>query len=105
MGIFRAGDPARNRGKSTAWHVGRAIGLVCVINFILFVAGSFYLGGDALNGYRRDGHYFLRMYSTFTEVSRSVFLYSEWHGLLLIGNFAIVLVASQLFRKKLSQSK
>ena len=90
-----------------AWHVVRAIGLVCVINFILFVAGSFYLGGDALNGYQRDGHYFLGMHSNgpFTEVSRSVFLYSEWHGLLLIGNFAIVLVASQLFRKKLSQSK
>jgi hypothetical protein len=92
----------RNGGKSTAWHVVRAIALVGVINFILFVAGSFYLGGDALNGYRRDGHYFLGMHSNgpFTEVSRSIFLYSEWHGFLLIGNFAIVLVASQLFRQK-----
>ena len=100
MGISRFGDPDRNSGKSTAWRVVKAIAFVGVINFSLFVAGSFYLGGDALNGYRRDGHYFLGMHSNgpFTEVSRPVFLYSEWHAGFLIGTFAIFLAANLLFR-------
>lgn len=99
MGMLRFGFSGRDSGKSTAWRAVQAIAFVGVINFFLFVAGAFYFGGDALDGYRRDGHYFLGMHSNgpFTEVSRSIFLYSEWHAGFLIGMVAIVLAAGLLF--------
>ncbi|HEX4023321.1 MAG TPA: hypothetical protein VHX52_01250 [Steroidobacteraceae bacterium] len=33
--------------------------VLVAINFVAFIAGSLYLGGDALNGFARAGHYFL----------------------------------------------
>jgi hypothetical protein len=92
--------------KTKAYRIARAVGLFGVVNFIVFVAGSFYLGGDAFNGYRKAGHYFLGMHSNgpFTEVSRSVFLFSEWHASVLIVTVAFVLVAHLLFRTKVLKS-
>ena len=102
MGYWRFGEPDPSGRKPLAWRVVRAIALIGLINFVLFVAGTFYLGGDALNGYRQGGHYFLGMHSQgpFTEVSQSVFLYSEWHAFILTGTFVFVVVADLLFRLK-----
>jgi hypothetical protein len=49
-------------------------------NFAAFMVGAIYLGGDALNGKAVDGHYFLSTHAHLTEVSRTAFTYSEWHG-------------------------
>ncbi len=53
------------------------------INFVAFVVGTFALGGDALNGFTRDGHYYLSIKGTPTEVSKGVFVYSMTHALSL----------------------
>jgi hypothetical protein len=50
-----------------------------ILNFVLFLIGFFYLGGAAMYGYAKNGHYFLGDHQRFTEVSRTVFLYSRWH--------------------------
>src|SRR5260370_26554977 len=53
-----------------------AVGL---LNFILFLAGAFYLGGDAWNG-KVEGHkYYVSARNRYTEVSRAAFEYSRWH--------------------------
>ncbi|HKU63789.1 MAG TPA: hypothetical protein VJQ06_01920 [Rhizomicrobium sp.] len=83
----------------------KVIALLGLINFLTFVAGTFYLGGDALNGYRQGDRYFLGMHGNgpFAEVSRGIFLYSEWHAFVVIGTVVFVLGAEVLFRLKGSQ--
>jgi hypothetical protein len=78
----------------------RVIAALAAINFLAFVATTFYLGGDALNGYARNGHYFLGLHSNgpFTEVSRTVFNYSRWHALGVIVSIGFLL-AAELWRR------
>jgi hypothetical protein len=58
-------------------QVGVGIGLA---NFLVFWVVAVFIGGDALNGYMSDGHYFLASHGRFTEVSGAVFTYSKWHA-------------------------
>jgi hypothetical protein len=78
----------------------KAIALPGVADFVLFVLGAAYFGGDALNGYRKGGCYFLGLHSNgpFTEVKRGVFLYSQWHAATLIAIIVAMLVAELRFR-------
>ena len=50
-----------------------------IANFVVFVAISEYLGGDAINGKHEQGRYFLGGKNTYTEVSRAVWIYSKTH--------------------------
>ena len=52
-----------------------------VLNFIVFVGVSLFIGGDAWNGYSRGGQYFLSSHGKITQVSKEVFLYSKYHVL------------------------
>ena len=45
--------------------------VVGFINFFWFFAESAALGGDALNGYARDGHYYVASHGSYTEVSEA----------------------------------
>lgn len=60
------------------------LALICVavgfVNFFWFFAESAALGGDALNGYARDGRYFLGSHGTYTEVAQTVWAWSRTHG-------------------------
>ena len=40
-------------------NFARILIAVGILNFFAFAAASIYLGGDAVNGYQKDGHYFL----------------------------------------------
>jgi hypothetical protein len=62
---------------------------VFLLNFIAFVVGTLYLGGDAINGRVEDGHYYLwgkdrHGHGEFTEVNEEVFRYSRWHAYSLV---------------------
>ena len=56
------------------------------INFIVFMAIALYIGGDALNGKAESGHYYIFGYvyrsgiKGYTEVTRDLFTYSQWHS-------------------------
>lgn len=58
--------------RVTAW--------IAAINFLAFFFGCMVLGGDALNGYERDGRYFVMSHGHYTEVSWPLFIYSKVHG-------------------------
>jgi hypothetical protein len=71
-----------------------AVGL---LNFILFLAGAFYLGGDAWNG-KVEGHkYYVWGYHLgqkgYTEVSRAAFDYSRWHVYSVMVTWPLAIVA------------
>jgi hypothetical protein len=52
---------------------------IALVNFFAYVGMSLYLGGDAVNGGIRNGHYLLMSHGKYTEVSQDVFDYSRWH--------------------------
>jgi hypothetical protein len=71
------------------------VGALWIANFVAFALASTYFGGSALNGYTRDGHYFLGAHShgPFIEVSRNVYLYSKWHAIVMF----VWMIAFMLF--------
>jgi hypothetical protein len=64
-------------------HLERVLFWLAIWNFVLFVAIAVPLGGDALNGMSRDGHYYLMQHGIYTEVSKPIFIYSTIHTLSL----------------------
>jgi hypothetical protein len=71
--------------------------VVGLLDFISFLIGAFYLGGDAVNGKVDGGRYYLygpyHGMKAYHEVSQAVFDYSRWHAysLMIIWPFMIVL--------------
>ena len=76
----------------------RVIGIATLINFLIFVAVSLYIGGDALNGHSVDGHFYLSQKGKLTEVTESMFTYSKWHAISLLVMFPIVMIGGYLTR-------
>jgi len=60
-------------------RLGRALLVIGLVNFGAFWIVGVCIGGDAVNGYVEGGRYFLASHGRFTEVTRSVFLYSKVH--------------------------
>jgi hypothetical protein len=58
---------------------------ITILNFVVFVGLALHLGGDAVNGKREGGRYYLSGYNVhtgtkgYTEVSSTVYRYSKWH--------------------------
>ena len=50
------------------------------------MAIALYVGGDAVNGKDENGHYYVSGYNYhsgskgYTEVTRNLFIYSQWHS-------------------------
>ena len=78
----------------------KAIAILWFTNFIAFTTIAMYLGGDAINGYVKDGHYFLSMHGGAVEVSRDVFTYSRWHAIVTIASFVIVMPLSIAMKRR-----
>jgi hypothetical protein len=68
-----------------------------LLNFLAFIIGLLYLGGDALNGYVRAGHYFLCAHGQCVETSRAIWRYSYWHTLAALGGILLVIAETALF--------
>jgi hypothetical protein len=72
--------------------------VVCFSNFLLFLAGTFYLGGDAVNGKVDGGRYYLWGVhggtKGYTEVSQAVFNYSRWHVYTLMVTWPLMILAA-----------
>lgn len=54
--------------------------VVGFINFSWFFAEGTTLGGDGLNGYASNGHYFVSNHGRYTEVSEAAWTWSRIHG-------------------------
>jgi len=54
---------------------------VCVLNFIVYLAGTIVLGGDALNhGSVSNGHFYVQSHGRTKEVTEGLFEYSRWQA-------------------------
>jgi hypothetical protein len=74
--------------------------VVGFINFFWFLAESAALGGDGLNGYARDGHYYLANHGRYTEVSEAAWTWSRIHAVSVFFTHPLALagMAYLLFR-------
>jgi hypothetical protein len=80
---------------SPGWRIaGRIWFGTTVLNFVSFAAIASLLGGDALNGHARDGHYYLVSHNAAIEVSKTVYDYSWWHAVASISQLAVTLAAA-----------
>lgn len=62
------------------------------LSFILFIAGSFWLHGDAWFGFAKNGHYYLADHGKLTEVNASIWWYSYCHVVSLIFTWPVALI-------------
>jgi hypothetical protein len=92
------------RENSRRRIMSRFVRKVCIIavivgflNFLLFLAGTFYLGGDAVNGKAEGGRYYLWGYHEgkkgYTEVTQAVFDYSRWHVYSVMVTWPLMILA------------
>ena len=70
------------------------------MNFAAFAVTTFWLGGDAFNGRRENGHYFLAMNDTEREVSKAVYDFSRWHATSVFVTFGLAMLAGLLLGRK-----
>lgn len=73
-----------------------------MLNFAIFLGIAIYLGGDAVNGKRQNGHFYLYGVRTvngnkiYTEVSRPVYDYSKFHVLATMASWPFVMAAAYI---------
>ena len=70
----------------------RLFAVAVFVNFFAFCVEALSIGGDAINGYVKAGRYFLCLYGTCHQVGATLFEYSWWHALSVIGSFANLLL-------------
>jgi hypothetical protein len=61
-------------------------------NFFWFMIESTRFGGDALNGFVRDGHYFVTSHGLATEVDRATYEWSRFHAVSVFVTHPLALV-------------
>jgi len=66
-------------------------------NFFWFLLESMSIGGDALNGYARDGHYFVASHGTYTEVAEATWTWSRMHALSVFVTHPLGIAAGFVF--------
>jgi hypothetical protein len=77
---------------------------LAVVNFGLFFISVFALNGDAISGKSQDGQYFLGYRGAYTEVSRSVFIYSFIHTLSLFVTHPLAIAAGFMASRRVRNS-
>lgn len=64
-----------------------------ILNFLVFMAVSLWIGGDAVSGKEMNGKYFVASHGRLTEVSKSIFLYSKLHSYSLFVTHPAAMIA------------
>jgi hypothetical protein len=54
---------------------------LCVVNFLVYLAGTMVLNGDALHGGSvSNGHFYITNHGRTNEITEGLFNYSRWHA-------------------------
>lgn len=82
-----------------AWakRVHYTTAVLAAVNFIAFIAGSIYLGGDGLNGYHNASGYFLCAHGSCVATSKAIWTYSYWHACSALTGIFMVLIEPGIF--------
>lgn len=97
--ILKAARTESRRRLTRRWlsRLCATAAVVGILNFLLFIAGTFFIGGDAINGKTENGRFYVWGYHNgskqFTEVSRSTFEYSRWHCYTVFATWPLAMLA------------
>jgi hypothetical protein len=80
----------------------KAVGVLVWLNFMVFLGVAFRLGGDAISGYHRSGHYYVGMHGGYRDVSHAVYIYSYVHAIVSMVSMAVFVLVAFLLRRRLS---
>ncbi len=69
---------------------------LCVVNIVAAIVTALVLGGTAHEGRTEDGHYYLGLHGQLTQVSASVYNYSEWHYYIVCVTFPLSMLCGFL---------
>jgi hypothetical protein len=86
----------KNYSRRAKWVV-YTTAVLAAVNFFAFIAGSMYLGGDALTGYVQAGKYFVCSHGSCSQVSPEVWRYSYWHATTAMYSILLVFVELATF--------
>lgn len=77
--------------------------IASILNFVLFLAGTFYLGGNAVKGKIEAGRYYVWGYhhgvEGYAEVSHAAFNYSKWHADSVIVTWPFMILAAFMYQR------
>ena len=62
----------------------RALAILATINFVVYVTVAITQGGEAWDGFAKDGRYFLFYKGRYTEVSHDFWIYSFCHTIFFV---------------------
>jgi len=65
-------------------------------NFVIFWLITVYLGGDALNGFIKNSHYFVCAHGACTEVSKSIWTFSYWHAISAYAGIVLIFIEAAI---------
>jgi hypothetical protein len=95
--------------KGLLSKLASVVTVIGLLDFVSFLIGASYLGGDAVNGKIDGGRYYLygpyNGMKGYNEVSQAVFDYSRWHvySLMIIWPLMIVLsIAAERASKRVN---
>ena len=77
--------------KTNVWDIVALCGMAVWCSWMV---ASLWLGGDAFLGRQEGGKFFLGSHGNYTEVSRSVFMFSRIHGYIAWTGFSIFLLGA-----------
>ena len=81
----------------------RVVSSILFANSILFGIEISVLGGAAINGVIRDGHYFLVTNGRLTGVGADVYTYVLWHERIVLATYPLMMLSfwlAQRLRKR-----
>ena len=70
--------------------------VIGIVNFVAFWILVVRLGGDAVAGYTRNGHYYLCSHGLCTEVSQAVWRYSYVHTISVCITWPLVFITAAI---------
>ena len=70
--------------------------IIAAINFVAYIIINLRIGGDAWNGYKKDGLFYLGSHGRYTEVPENLWVYSYFHTIALWTTHASVFIAAAI---------
>jgi hypothetical protein len=75
----------------------QVLAVIAFVNFTIFWIVAVDSGGDAWNGYQRDGKYFLASHGKYTQVSHRFWMYSYYHVIATWVTHSAVLIGAAVY--------
>lgn len=79
---------------------------IVILNFVVFIGLAMHLGGDAVNGMKESGRFYLWGYNVhtgtkgYTEVSSIVYQYSKWHVYSIFVSWPIMIASGLVAQRR-----